>query len=301
MKQILILWLFAASCATLVSCDNSAFTSNSEMDNPQDSLLAASDGVEIFYDKKGSGPLTLFFVHGWCIDQTYWKEQIDIFSENYQTVAIDLPGFGQSGKDRKLYSIESYADDVNTVIEKLDLKNVVLIGHSMAGDIILEATRDNDNIKALIGVDNFKDVDLQLSDEMKAEIDRFMIMLQEQYTEIAPAYAEQSLFHTETDSIVKKKVLSDIKTADPHISTSVLQAVFDYGSKEKERLAEIDQKLFLINSLLPKMNEKNLAATGVDYKILQIKGTGHYPMTENPRAFNMRLQEVLDEINPLEE
>src|SRR5690606_4549320 len=118
----------------------------------------------------------------------YWKEQIDIFSEDYQTVAIDLPGFGKSGKDRKLYSIESYAQDVNTVIEKLDLKNVVLIGHSMAGDIILEATRNNKNTIALIGVDNFKDVDQQLNNEMKAEIDRFMLMLQEQYSEIAPAY-----------------------------------------------------------------------------------------------------------------
>lgn len=297
MKQIFIVCLFVATCAAFVSCDNSAFTRISELNHAKDSLIAATDGVEIFYTQRGSGPLTLFFVHGWCIDQTYWKEQIDIFSADYQTVAIDLPGFGKSGKDRKLYSIESYAKDVNTVIEKLDLKNVVLIGHSMAGDIILEATRNNKNTKALIGVDNFKDVDQQLNDELKAEIDRFMIMLQEQYGEIAPAYAEQSLFHSKTDSIVKNKVLTDIKTADPHISTSVLQAVFDYGVKEKERLAEIDQKLFLINSVLPKTNEKNLAATGVSYKILEIKGTGHYPMTENPRMFNMRLTEVLDEIN----
>ncbi|NEN25377.1 alpha/beta hydrolase [Cryomorpha ignava] len=298
MKNFLKLCLVAIACATLVSCNNINFSNTSDEANTQDSLITATDGVEIFYTEKGSGPLTLFFVHGWCIDQTYWKEQITIFSKDYQTVAIDLPGFGKSGKDRKLYSIESYANDVNTVIEKLNLQNVVLIGHSMAGDIILEATHENKNIKALIGVDNFKDVDQQLNDEMKAEIDRFMIMLQEQYTEIAPAYAEQSLFHSETDSVVKQKVLNDIKTANPHISTSVLQAVFDYGPKEKERLAEIDKKLFLINSVLPKTNEKNLASTGVVYKVLEIKGTGHYPMTENPRAFNIKLQEVLHELNP---
>lgn len=297
MKSILKLCLLVLSFATIIGCsDNSHSITASAVEGLQDSIITAADGVKIHHTISGSGPLTLFFVHGWCIDQTYWQEQIDIFSEDYQVVAIDLPGFGKSGKSRELYSIESYADDVNTVIDQLDLQNVVLIGHSMAGDIILEATRDNSEIIALVGVDNFKDVDQQLDDEMKAEIDRFMIMLQEQYTEIAPAYAEQSLFHSETDSIVKNKVLTDIKTADPHISASVLQAVFDYGTKEKERLSEIDQKLFLINSVLPKTNDKNLAATGVDYKILEIKGTGHYPMTENPRVFNMRLQEVLDEI-----
>lgn len=299
MNQIIKFFFFAFTCAILTSCsENAAFTNTTEMNNIQDSLIAANDGVEIFYSQSGSGEQTLLFVHGWCINQTYWKEQIMIFSENYKTVAIDLPGFGKSGKDRKLYSIESYADDINTVIDKLDLQNVVLIGHSMAGDIILEATRANKDIMALVGVDNFKNVDEQLSDEMKAEIDRFMDMLQDQYAEIASAYAEQSLFHSNTDSLVKNKVLNDIRTADPHISTSVLQAIFDYGPKEKERLSEMKQKLFLINSVLPKTNENNLASTGVKYKILEIKGTGHYPMTENPRAFNARLREVLDELNP---
>lgn len=297
MNQIIKFAFIAIVFAIIPSCgDNVVYSNNKQIPNGTDSLITASDGVEIFYTHSGSGPLTLFFIHGWCIDHTYWKEQIAIFSEDFHVVAIDLPGFGKSGKNRHEYSIESYADDVNTVIAELDLKNVVLIGHSMAGDIILEATRTNKGIKALVGVDNFKDVDEQLSDEMKAEIDRFMAMLQEQYTEIAPAYAQRSLFHSSTDSIVKNKVLTDIKSADPAISTAVLQAVFKYGPKEKELLSQIDQRLYLINSVLPKTNEKNLAATGVDYKILEIKGTGHYPMTENPRAFIARLKEVLEDL-----
>ena len=283
----------------LASCSGIAGFKSNDSTLPADISLTANDGVKIAASTAGQGPLTLVFIPGWCINQTYWEEQVFIFSQNYKTVTLDLPGFGKSGKDRNLYSIESYADDIALVIDSLHLENVVLIGHSIAGDIILEAAQNNPHVKALIGVDNFKDVNSELSPEMKSEVDRFMVMIQEKYTEIAPAYAESNLFHSQTDTVVKNKVLNDILTADPHISTSVLQAVFDYSPKEKDRLTTLQQKLYLINSLLPKTNTKNLAATGVNFKVLAIKGTGHYPMTENPRAFNARLQEVLDEINPV--
>lgn len=291
-------FIFIISCI-LASCSGAAGFNANDSSAPADTTLTANDGVKIAVSTSGAGPLTLVFIPGWCIDQTYWEEQVFIFSQNYKTVTLDLPGFGKSGKDRTLYSIEAYADDIAVVIDKLHLDNVVLVGHSIAGDIILETAQHNPQIKALIGVDNFKDVNSELSDEMKSEVDRFMTMIQEQYTEIAPSYAESNLFHSQTDTIVKNKVLNDILSADPHISTSVLQAVFDYSPKEKERLMTLQQKLYLINSLLPKTNTKNLAATGVDFKVLAIKGTGHYPMTENPRAFNARLQEVLNEINPV--
>lgn len=283
----------------LASCSGMAGFNTSDSTLPVDTVLTANDGVKIAVSTSGSGPLTLVFVPGWCVDQTYWEEQVFIFSQKYKTVTLDLPGFGKSGKDRQLYSIESYAEDIVLIMESLHLENVVLIGHSTAGDIILEAAQNKPQVKALIGVDNFKDVNSELSPEMKSEINRFMTMIQEQYTEIAPAYAESKLFHSHTDTIVKNKVLRDILSTDPHISTSVLQAVFDYSPKEKERLTNLHHNLYLINSKIPKTNIKNLAATGVNFKVLEIQGTGHYPMTENPRAFNACLQEILNEINPV--
>src|SRR5690554_2533750 len=124
---------------SLVSCNGITEFNATDSEQPIDTTLIASDGVKIAISTSGSGPLTLVFVPGWCTDQTYWEEQVYIFSQTYKTVTLDLPGFGKSGKDRRQYSIESYADDIAVVIAKLRLNNVVLIGHSMAGDIILEA------------------------------------------------------------------------------------------------------------------------------------------------------------------
>jgi len=286
----------------LVSCSEmNPFKDSEILRIPTDTIILANDNVEIACSTCGSGPLTLVFIHGWCIDQTYWAEQESIFCQNYKTVTLDLPGFGKSGKDRALYSIEQYAEDVNTVIKKLNLENVVLIGHSMAGDIILEAKLTNDEVRAIVGVENFKDINEELGDEMKADIDQFMILIQEEYSRIAPAYAEESLLNAQTDSVVKARVLNDIKSADPHISVSCLQAIFDYSPKKKERLSELDLKLFLINSAKPETQTRMLDYAGVNYKLLEISGTGHYPMTEKPRDFNFKLQEILDELVPKEE
>jgi len=93
--------------------------------------------VEINYFQQGKGDTTLLFLHGWCIDGTYWKNQSDYFSKAYNVYAIDLPGFGKSKAERTNWTIEEYAKDVNAFIDAMNLKKVVIVGHSMSGEIML--------------------------------------------------------------------------------------------------------------------------------------------------------------------
>jgi pimeloyl-ACP methyl ester carboxylesterase len=79
----------------------------------------------------GEGALVLVFVHGWSCDRSYWKGQLEPFSQHYKVVAIDLAGHGASGKERKNYTIESFGADVAAVVNKLNLQHIILIGHSM--------------------------------------------------------------------------------------------------------------------------------------------------------------------------
>ncbi len=98
---------------------------------------------EINYYQQGQGDTTLLFIHGWCIDGTYWKNQVEYFSKKYNVYAIDLPGFGKSKAERANWTIEEYANDVTAFIDTMNLRNVVIIGHSMAGDIMLQAALTN--------------------------------------------------------------------------------------------------------------------------------------------------------------
>ena len=112
------------------------------------------DGVPLLYDVDGLGSPALVFVHGWSCDRTYWERQFDHFKSEHLVVMLDLAGHGESGLDRTAWSMEAFGKDVASVVEKLDLNKVVLIGHSMGGTVILEAAQIlPSRISALVPVD----------------------------------------------------------------------------------------------------------------------------------------------------
>lgn len=295
MKPISKLLLFI-SAAIMMSCGEVKQKTEDTKPEATHSVSVNNNGMFISHNSYGEGDFTLLFVHGWCINQTYWSKQVEALSSDYRIVTIDLPGFGESGTNRENWSIEEYGSDIHAVIEQLKLTNVILIGHSMGGDIILESALKSADVIALIGIDNFKDVGVEFSEEMKAEIDGFVDLLKNNFSEIAPAYAEGALFHPSTDSLVKARVINDVKNSDSMIAISSLEALFSYALIEARQLSSLTQKLYLINSNASPTNTDGLDATGVAYELIEIHATGHYPMIEKPEEFNRLLTQTIQKI-----
>ncbi|MEQ9007858.1 MAG: alpha/beta hydrolase, partial [Ekhidna sp.] len=252
--------------------------------------------VQIAYEVYGEGDLNVLLVHGWCIDQTYWDIQVDALKSDYRVVTMDIPGFGESGINREEWTIEKYGEDVNTLIKQLNLSNVVSVGHSMGGNVVLESAVNNDQVIAVIGIDNFKDVGSELTPEVQEQVDDFMVMLGENFAEIASAYAEGSLFHNSTDSLVKKRVMDDFASSNPASAIGSLKALVDYGSKEQTLLSKLEQPLYLNNSNASPTSRDGLDTSGVNYEVIDIDSTGHYPMIEKPKVFNELLIDILARI-----
>ena len=287
----------ATSCLLLVgalSCDQPKETSDTVEVSIPDQITNLETVID--YQSCGSGDLTLLLVHGWCIDQTYWSYQQDGFCSDYRIVTIDLPGFGRSGKNRTDWSIEQYGKDIKAVIEQLQLKNVVLVGHSMGGDIILEAALNNQEVIALVGIDNFKEVGLKFDTQLKQEIDGFLEVLAHNFTEVSSAYAEGALFHPTTDSMVINRVVNSIVSSDSIVAVETIRGLFDYTTNESRKLKQLNKKMYLINSSNTPTDTVALAKTGVAFDLHEIAGTGHYPMIEKPGEFNKKLRLVLDDI-----
>jgi pimeloyl-ACP methyl ester carboxylesterase len=85
----------------------------------------------------GDGEPTLVLIHGLGSYMPVWSRNLGELSRSHRVVAIDLPGYGKSSKANFDYSMKFYADVVQAVIEALQLKHVVLVGHSMGGQIAL--------------------------------------------------------------------------------------------------------------------------------------------------------------------
>jgi non-heme chloroperoxidase len=99
------------------------------------STITTADGVEIFY--KDWGPRDaqpLVFHHGWPLSGDDWDPQLLYFlNEGYRVIAHDRRGHGRSGQVGDGHDMDHYAADVAAVIEHLDLRNAVHIGHSTGG------------------------------------------------------------------------------------------------------------------------------------------------------------------------
>ncbi|MCG8308974.1 MAG: alpha/beta hydrolase [Cytophagales bacterium] len=252
-------------------------------------------GVKINYRVSGNGDTTLLFVHGWCIDQTYWDNQVNYFSNNYKVVTLDLPGHGKSGRERTLWTIENYGSDVSMIMDALDLKNIVLVGHSMGGNIILEAAnRNQQKVIGFIGVDNFKDLGAEYSEEQAAEFDGFIKTIRQDYKGTAGGFAEGMLFSETTDKSIKERVINDILNADPEIAVPILESLIKLNVKERGLMQQLPLKVHLINSDVIPTNKAQLEkyCTG-SYEIYSIGLTGHYPMIEASDRFNRILEGIL--------
>ncbi|MEK1864641.1 MAG: alpha/beta hydrolase [Rhizobium leguminosarum] len=99
------------------------------------STITTKDGIEIFY--KDWGPKTaqpIMFHHGWPLCSDDWDTQMLFFLEKgYRVVAHDRRGHGRSTQVGDGHDMDHYATDAATVVEHLDLRNTVHVGHSTGG------------------------------------------------------------------------------------------------------------------------------------------------------------------------
>jgi pimeloyl-ACP methyl ester carboxylesterase len=95
----------------------------------------------VHFLREGRGAPTLFFVHGFCCALGDWQPQLDYFASRNEIVACDLRGHGQTPGRPEECSIENFGGDVAALATNLELRRVVLIGHSMGCRVVLEAAR----------------------------------------------------------------------------------------------------------------------------------------------------------------
>ena len=98
-------------------------------------FVKTKDGVNIFY--KDWGPKEaqpIVFHHGWPLSADDWDNQMLFFlAEGYRVIAIDRRGHGRSDQVSEGHDMDHYASDASAVVESLDLRNAVHVGHSTGG------------------------------------------------------------------------------------------------------------------------------------------------------------------------
>src|ERR1700690_3523907 len=97
------------------------------------STLAMKDGTEIYYNDWGAGH-PVVFSHGWPLSADAFEDQMFFLaSHGYRVIAHDRRGHGRSSQPWNGNDLDTYADDLAELVQKLDLKNAIHVGHSTGG------------------------------------------------------------------------------------------------------------------------------------------------------------------------
>lgn len=254
--------------------------------------VPSADGVAIAFESHGHGSPALVLVHGWACDRGNWSGQVGPLSADRRVVTLDLAGHGESGIDRRDWTIESFGEDVAAVVNAAALKPVVLIGHSMGGDVILRAARRlPGRVAALVMLDTYKKLGAPMSDDA---IERFAATLSADFAGAMRSLV-RSLFSRRADPALVDRVAADMAAAPPAIAIPAIRSSFLHAREVPALIAELAIPVFAVNPDNEPTDVDGLAQRGVAVRI--VAGAGHFLMMEDPDTVNALLLDIVGEVS----
>ena len=242
------------------------------------------------FEVEAGGAPALVFVHGWSCDRSYWSRQIDHFAGRHEVVAVDLAGHGESGAGRPEWTMPAFGADVVAVIEKLELRDLVLVGHSMGGDVIVEvALALPDRVAGLVWVDVYSTLGGSRTPE---EIEEFTRPFRARFATATRAFV-QRMFVPDSDPELIERVAAGMSSADPEVAVRVMEHAVSNEDAILVGLPELKAPIVAINPDYRPTDVEALRQHGVE--VVLMPGVGHFLMLEDPDTFNRLLGETIDD------
>ncbi len=234
---------------------------------------------------------TLLFIHGAGQSHATWRLQEDIFTNHpeFNFIAIDLPGHGSS--DGSAFStVEEYKDFVLEFIRRLELSEIILIGHSMGGGIAMLIAIENPEILRaciLVATGAKLSVAEQTLELVKSNYESFC--------DISP----QRMFAEDSPKELKQKFKIGLLDTGQHVCYQDLIACNDFNIINE--VDKINLPTLIISAskdiLTPLKYGKYLHQKIYASEFSQIKGSGHFIMQERAQEFNSVLTDFLNDLS----
>ncbi|HVU05960.1 MAG TPA: alpha/beta hydrolase [Polyangiaceae bacterium] len=294
LRKTLALALAASACGHGVSGTAASVPAGASPPSASRALVearvAAGDGVSIHYVVEGVGPVVVL---SHCVDCNlhYWDFVAADLATDHRVVRLDLAGHGDSGADRKAWTIENFAGDIRAVADALALEKFTLVGHSMSGTVVLEAAVElGDRVTGVVPVDSVLDVDARMPAEARKKV---IGDLRADYPKFIDVHFPE-LLPEHPDPKVVERVRHDALSADPERTATILDALFAY--REDLALDRLTVPIVAIDSDLRRLELEHNRAHAPQFDARILPGTSHWLMLDEPAAFAALLREVLGEI-----
>ena len=249
------------------------------------------DGYSINIKITGVGEETCVMLQGWGTTLEVYDSVADALGDRYRFIQFDLPGFGGSDEPREPWNVDAYADFFCKLMEKLEVKKAVLIGHSYGGRIIIKlAARDSIpfEISKIVLMDA-AGVMPKRSAWAKFKIKKYKVL-----KKIAANKVIYALFPELVDDWRSRQGSADYRNASPVMRSCMVMAV---NEDLTPLMPKITQDTLLIwgdiDTATP-IGDAHIMEEKIENAGLAVlKGAGHYAFLEQPAVFRQIIRSFL--------
>lgn len=269
---------------------------------PRAGVVQTSDGLEMSYTVRGplegnaaDGP-TIVFVHGWCGSGAQWAGAAAALPAA-RVVVVDLLGHGASREQaRAEWTVPRFGADVTRMLEAEELRDVVLVGHGMGGQVCLEvAVRAPERVGAIVGVDCLQRL---AGDPNPGRLQQYVETFRRDYE----GQMRQFVIAALGDGAKPELAEGIVNTALAAPREMALALMEHFGVHDPRRAApRIECRVICINSATLATDVQGNRALLSSFDVEVLDGVGHWIHLEAPERFAQALREILAELAPAPE
>jgi len=260
------------------------------------------EGTEISYlDEGEKNEPALVFIHGWSCRADFWRFQMSALQTRYRVIALDLPGFGQSGKPRnRAYTMEFFSRAVKAVLDQAGVSRPVLVGHSMGYGVVLKFLAGYPGqARGACSVDGaffWLPEDPGAVPEWETEMKGMVEGLSGPDRERVVRWFIGCTFYGRTPGGLRREILEAMSSADAYAANS---SMAEFIKRENWVPRTFSVPALAVYSKIPELpadTEIELRRTFQDLSYVEWTDTGHYLMMEQPERFNSLLVQFLERL-----
>jgi pimeloyl-ACP methyl ester carboxylesterase len=256
--------------------------------------LELPDGVPLYYEDRGAGPPVLL-VPGWTITTRFWARQLDDLARDHRVVTLDLRGAGNSGKTPDRHSLSGYADDLDELLRRLDLRETTLVAWAMAVSVSVHylVVHATEHVARFVWVDH--------SPRFFATPDWPYAL----FGDFTPQRLEETLGRLRYERVALTRellgvmfspeeewMLPELMKTPTEVATAMLAAVANVDLRPL--LPQLDLPVLLVNggrSVVPPAVGRWLQERLPRARHVLLEQAGHAPFWDDPAGFNRALRE----------
>jgi pimeloyl-ACP methyl ester carboxylesterase len=235
------------------------------------------NGVELYFTTYGDKDPTVMFLHGGLASSEYWGNQLPALAGRYRVVLVDSRGHGRSSRDDKPLTYELMASDVLTLMNRLLLQKVSLVGWSDGAIVALDLAMNHpERLERVFAFGaNFDPSGVKPDAEKNPTFARFVDDARGVYQNISPAPDDYDAFHA---------AVAKMWATEPHYTLEQLGAI-----KVPVTIADGEH-----DEAIERAHTEQLARAIPGAKLVILPGVSHFAMLQDPKQFNDALLAFLE-------